>query len=82
MRILTAVTAALFLASCHATPEEIAAEDHAKCVELGFQPKTEAYGDCRLALMQLDEQRRQANAAAYQSGLATQDAILRGGGWR
>jgi hypothetical protein len=29
------------------------AEDHKNCVELGFEPNTEAYGNCRLKMKEI-----------------------------
>ena len=45
------------------------AEDSAKCVSLGFSPGTEAFGNCRLQLMAIDQQTRMGNAAAYNAAM-------------
>jgi len=45
----------LILAAC-VSPEEIAAQDDAKCRELGFVPGTDAYGQCRLMVEMIRKQ--------------------------
>jgi hypothetical protein len=47
-------------------------QDDAKCRELGFQPKTEAYGNCRL---QLEQIRATQNAADAQRAAATAQSM-------
>ena len=41
------------------------AKDIAQCVSLGFTPRTEAFGNCRLQLMSIRAQRGAAAAAAF-----------------
>ena len=59
MRPIAFLFPLLLLAAC-ASSEEIAAErdaiDHQECVELGFEPGTEAYGNCRLELRSIRAQ--------------------------
>jgi hypothetical protein len=46
----------LALAACADPAVEQArleAEDHKNCVELGFEPNTEAYGNCRLKMKEI-----------------------------
>ncbi|ABS64138.1 hypothetical protein Plav_2529 [Parvibaculum lavamentivorans DS-1] len=50
------LTAPLALAACSDPAAEQArlnALDHQNCVELGFQPDTEAYGNCRLKMKEI-----------------------------
>ncbi|MEQ8326493.1 hypothetical protein [Parvibaculum sp.] len=52
----TAIAAALALAACSDPAAEQArldAIDHKNCVELGFEPETEAYGNCRLKMKEI-----------------------------
>lgn len=51
----------LALSGC-VTKQEIDAADDQECVELGFVPGTEAYGNCRLKLMEIRAMERQALA--------------------
>ena len=71
MRAAALLIAVFLLAGCGSTPEELAAEDHAKCTSYGFKVGTQAYGECRFALdMNRDQleameanSKRQAGAA-------------------
>lgn len=47
---------------------KIAAEDDENCRELGFEPGTEAYGNCRLKLKEIRAQER-ANGAYNNSNV-------------
>ncbi len=52
----TAIAATLALAACSDPAAEQArldAIDHKNCVELGFEPETEAYGNCRLKMKEI-----------------------------
>lgn len=68
MTYLVSIIMIIILTAC-ATPEQRAAyqkmiddQDHAECVKLGFTPKTDSYGDCRL---RLKEMRIKANRPVY-----------------
>lgn len=75
MRIFTLLLL-IALAGCAASPEEIAAADSAKCVELGFAEGTAAHGSCRLALMRDRSASRAAWAAAVAGAGAEMEAAL------
>ncbi|MBX3447735.1 MAG: hypothetical protein KF765_13355 [Parvibaculaceae bacterium] len=65
--LLAAVAAGFTLAACSDPAAEQArldAIDHQNCTELGFQPNTEAYGNCRLKMKEIrakEEGRRAPN---------------------
>lgn len=65
----------LVLTAC-TTAEERAAQDHQKCIDLGFAPQTEAYGNCRLQLMSVRQQRRAAGAAFMGAAAQQQRNIM------
>lgn len=46
------------------TPEQIAAAQDAECRSYGAKPGTDAYVDCRMRLVQMEQQRRTALATA------------------
>lgn len=51
-----AIAAPLALSACADPAAEKArldAADHQNCVELGFEPNTEAYGNCRLKMKEI-----------------------------
>lgn len=51
-----AVGLALFLSACAdpaAEQARIDAADHQNCLDLGFKPGTEAYGNCRLKMREI-----------------------------
>ncbi|MCI5050359.1 MAG: hypothetical protein MRY32_08550 [Rickettsiales bacterium] len=59
MKTLICISTLLLLAACM-TPQEraerkklIDQQDHQECVELGFKPKSDAYGDCRLRIKEM-----------------------------
>jgi hypothetical protein len=69
--------AALLLAGCASRAERearLAAADSARCESLGFKPGTEAFGGCRLQIMQLREQRDMAASARYSNWTNTYNA--------
>jgi len=49
-------------ASRQAEAAKIDAQDDANCRELGFEPGTEAYGNCRLKLKEIRAQERASGA--------------------
>ncbi|MDO8839746.1 MAG: hypothetical protein Q7V31_12535 [Parvibaculum sp.] len=54
--ILLALLAPLTLAACadpKAEQARLDAIDHTNCVDLGFEPGTEAYGNCRLKMKEI-----------------------------
>ena len=57
MRLLATICLAIALTGCAEEMEgffkSVEARDDAKCRELGFEPGTEAYGNCRLQLEQI-----------------------------
>jgi len=71
-KVIPAALVALALAACAQTPEQIAAAQHAQCVEYGYTPGTDQYGQCRLALVALEQQKQ----AAAQAGLAAATANM------
>ncbi|MBX3507793.1 hypothetical protein [Parvibaculum sp.] len=64
---LAAALAGLVLAACTdpvAEQARIDAIDHKNCTDLGFEPNTEAYGNCRLKMKEIrakEEARRSPN---------------------
>lgn len=62
----------LLLAACvDPAAQEVArmqreAEDHNECMKLGFHPNTDAYGNCRLKLMEIRAVNRAANRVYYE----------------
>ncbi len=90
MRTIVTVCLGLALAGCAAERIEARkAADDAKCREFGFEPRTEAYGFCRLQLEQIraiewaSVQTRRSAAQPTQSGkqglsFMCKDAISRG----
>ncbi len=96
MRILATICLALALTGCAEDMEwfpagggvygrSVEARDDAKCREFGFQPRIEAYGNCRLQLEQIRAIERagvqtRRSAAQPTQGLSfmCKDAISRG----
>lgn len=66
-----ALLAVLGLAACAQTPEQIAAAQHAQCVELGYSEGSDAYGQCRLTLMAIEQQRQDAEKARWAQAAAS-----------
>jgi len=60
----------LLLSAC-VTAEEIAAADNRECIELGFEPGTEGYGNCRLKLREIRALEHQALAVQNAYGSNT-----------
>ena len=58
---LIGALACLLLAGC-VSSQEIALADDRECVQLGFEPGTEGYGNCRLKLREIRALERQALA--------------------
>ena len=51
----------LLLGGC-VSAQDVAAADNQECIELGFEPGTEAYGNCRLKLREIRAMEHQAMA--------------------
>lgn len=58
------------LVACAQTPEQIAAAQHAQCAELGYSAGTDQYGQCRLTLMALEQQKHAATMATLAAAQA------------
>ena len=77
MRAAALLVAAIVLAGCGSSREELAADDHATCASYGFKYGTQAYGECRFAMDQNRQQReamedaRRAQAGAAMVGVGT-----------
>lgn len=71
------LTTVLALAGCISAEEQAAridAADHAYCERLGFKPGSEAFGGCRLQVMQLRAQQSTAASARYSNWVNTYNA--------
>jgi len=65
MKVLAGVLALALLGGCASSAAIEAAreaEDDRQCVELGFEPGTDAYGNCRLQLLEIRALEDQARA--------------------
>ena len=60
-RLTACLLVFLVLSGC-VTRQEIDAADHQECIDLGFVPGTEGYGNCRLKLREIRAMERQALA--------------------
>jgi hypothetical protein len=60
-RPLACLVLCLAMTGC-VSSQDIAAADNQECIELGFEPGTEAYGNCRLKLREIRAMERQTMA--------------------
>lgn len=83
--LIFAICAGLLLAGCASKAEQAqkaAAEERAECLSLGFELGSEGYGNCRMQMRFLREQKR-ANAiagfnASINAGNSARDSYYQG----